>query len=376
MAKLTEIKPLYLILIAIIILLLLVVSIYALLTARREAQEEIVDQATPPQENDSTVEVVVQDLDIPWDIEFLPSNEMLITQREGSLIRATEERREIIPVADVEATGEGGLLGIALHPNFSSNNYIYLYMTTQTATGLENIVYRYRLEENTLQDRALIIDGIPAGQNHNGGALQFGPDGKLYITTGDAGNSSNAQSLDSLGGKILRLNDNGSIPTDNPFNNSPIYSYGHRNVQGITWDNSGILWATEHGPSGAGSGFDEINRIEAGGNYGWPTIQGDETEQGFISPYIQSGLDETWAPAGIVYYREYIIFAGLRGQSLYKLTVENRSLERFFTNQYGRLRAIVLGPDGYLYISTSNLDGRGSPRDGDDRIIKVAPEAL
>ena len=220
--------------------------------------------------------------------------------------------------------------------------------------------------------------------NASGGKIAFGPDDYIYITTGDAGNAELAQNTDSLAGKILRLKDDGSIPGDNPFGNA-VYSYGHRNSQGLAWDDKGQLWSTEHGRSGVLSGLDELNFIEKGKNYGWPVIQGDERREGMYSPVIQSGPDETWAPAGAVYLPAKrqagldgsIFFTGLRGESIYQAKISQDgsvgAIIAHFHGTFGRLRAIQIGPDGFLYISTSNTDGRGEPRPGDDKIIRINP---
>jgi glucose/arabinose dehydrogenase len=250
-----------------------------------------------------------------------------------------------------------------------------LYYTTETEAGLENRVVRYELNENNLTQDQIILEGVPAAAYHDGGRIKFGPDGYLYITTGDAGNPDLSQNTNSLAGKILRILPDGSLPTDNPFDNE-IYSYGHRNPQGLTWDNLNRLWATEHGPSGASSGWDELNLILPGANYGWPEIIGDETQEGMQNPIIHSGGDETWAPAGAAFFNGNVYFAGLRGETLYKYNIENNILTRYLTGKYGRLRAVVLGPDNYLYISTSNKDGRGNPIESDDRIIRINPEQL
>jgi glucose/arabinose dehydrogenase len=222
-----------------------------------------------------------------------------------------------------------------------------------------------------LSERTVILADIPGAQFHDGGRMAFGPDGLLYITTGDAGNGANAQDRNSLAGKILRLKDDGSIPSDNPFG-----TLGHRNPQGLAWDDAGRLWATEHGRSGARSGFDEINLIEAGKNYGWPDSEGDETADGVIAPVRHSGASATWAPAGAAFFDGSIFFTGLRGEALYEARLHEREIESFtahFAGEFGRLRAAVLGPDGFLYITTSNTDGRGRPRSDDDKIIKVDP---
>lgn len=322
------------------------------------------------------VKVVAENLQIPWEIAFLPTGEMLVTERPGRLLKITADKT-VINVEGVHHVGEGGLLGMALHPDFANNNWIYLYLTTQTDNGLKNRVERYKLDGNTLVDKKDILIDIPGAVNHDGGRIVFGPDGMLYITTGDAGVAKSAQDLKSLAGKILRLRDDGSIPDDNPYLTA-VYSYGHRNPQGLAWDDKGRLWATEHGRSGDVSGFDELNLIEKGGNYGWPTIQGDEKAAGMITPKINSGSKETWAPAAAVYLNGSIFFAGLRGESLYEAKIDAAGnvmeIKAHLKGQYGRLRALTLGPDAYLYLSTSNRDGRGDVNEADDKIIKFHPE--
>ena len=190
--------------------------------------------------------------------------------------------------------------------------------------------------------------------------------------------TANAQNLDSLSGKILRLNDDGSLPPDNPFGTA-VYSYGHRNPQGLAWDGQGRLWSTEHGPSGLGSGFDELNLIEPGQNYGWPTIQGDQEAEGMVRPVLHSGANETWAPGDVEIIGGMVYFTGLRGRTLYAVPLDDirpESLQRHFAGEYGRLRALRVGPDGLLYMSSSNMDGRGNPIAGDDHIYRVDPAQL
>ncbi len=324
-------------------------------------------------------EVVASNLSIPWDIAFLPAGDMLVTERTGRLIGITKDGTVtvITGTPTARAAGEGGLLGLTLHPDFSQNNQLYLYVTVTNDGKTINRVERYTLEGTTLTNRRVILDNIPGASNHDGGRLRFGPDEKLYITTGDASSEQNAQNRDSLAGKILRLNDDGSIPSDNPFNTA-IWSYGHRNPQGITWDDQGRLWATEHGRSGITTGFDELNLIEPGNNYGWPTIQGPATKDGMVTPRLQSGPTTTWAPASALYVDGSIFFGGLRGEALYEadITVSPPVLKEHFKNEYGRIRTVVLGPDGMLYFTTSNRDGRGGVKEGDDKIVRVNARGL
>ena len=321
-------------------------------------------------------EVVAQNLDIPWEIAFLQSGDLLVTERSGKLLKIGSETKVIKEIEGVRHVGEGGLLGLTLHPNFSVNNFIYLYSTTQDSNGISNRVERYRFSNDTLSERKVILEKIKGSSNHDGGRIAFGPDGYLYITTGDAETPNLAQDKNSLNGKILRIKDDGGIPEDNPFGNA-VYSLGHRNPQGLAWDKNGTLWETEHGPSGIQTGNDEVNIIIKGGNYGWPTIKGDQTKEGLISPIIQSGTKDTWAPSGMAYYDGSLFFSGLRGEALYEAKIRNGNkldLLTHFKQEFGRIRAVVLGPDGYLYLSTSNQDGRGRVREGDDKIIKINPK--
>ena len=319
---------------------------------------------------EEAITIIAQGLIIPWEIVFLPNKDILVTQRSGELLLIGEDTMyEIEGVAHV---GEGGLLGMTLHPDFKTNRLLYLYLTTQTKQGLENRVERYRFSENKLLERTTIISGIPGAKFHDGGRIEFGPDGMLYITTGDAGKSDSAQDVNSLAGKILRLNDDGSIPDDNPFLNE-VYSYGHRNPQGLTWDSEGRLWSTEHGRSGIQSGFDELNPIEKGKNYGWPVIQGNETKEGMETPFLHSGSNFTWAPGDVEYLNGSFLFTGLRGEALYQVDENSKELKIHFFREFGRIRAVRLGTDGMLYITTSNQDGRGRPKEGDDKIIRLNP---
>lgn len=328
-------------------------------------------------EETQNVAIIAENLNIPWEVAFLPNGEYLVTERPGTLVKIGADR-QVIQISGVRHVGEGGLLGLALHPDFSSNSYIYLYLTTESQEGLINRVERYRLEGTSLTERKVIIDNIPGAVNHDGGRMEFGPDGYLYITTGDAGNEDLAQDTNSLNGKILRLKEDGSIPEENPFGNA-VYSYGHRNPQGLVWDSEGRLWSTEHGRSGIQSGFDELNLIEKGKNYGWPVIQGDEEKEGMTKPVIHSGPTTTWAPAGAEFVNGNIFFAGLRGSTLYEAQLSGTSVSRFlkhFEDRFGRLRAVKTGPDGFLYVTTSNRDGRGTAREGDDKLIRISPQVF
>lgn len=319
------------------------------------------------------VEIVARNLNIPWEIAFLPGGDLLVTERPGKLLRIGTNSSVIAEIEGVKHIGEGGLLGLEIHPDFSKNNFIYLYSTTQDTSGISNRVERYKLIGNVLSERKVILEGIRGSANHDGGRMAFGPDGYLYITTGDAEKPNLAQDKNSLNGKILRIKDDGSIPSDNPFGNA-VYSLGHRNPQGLAWDKNGTLWETEHGPSGTQTGYDEINIIVKGVNYGWPEVKGDQTKENFTSPILHSGPNDTWAPSGMTYREGNLFFSGLRGEALYeaKISKGNRlELITRFKREYGRIRAVVLGPDNSIYISTSNRDGRGRIKEGDDKIIKI-----
>jgi glucose/arabinose dehydrogenase len=332
---------------------------------------------------------VATDLNIPWDLAFLPSGEILVTERPGNLvlIKSNGEKTSIKLPRPVPK-GEGGLLGIVLHPDFSENSLLYLYMTTsESQAGTKNSVFQYRYSNGVLEAEKVIVKDIPGAIYHDGGRMEFGPDGYLYITTGDATKPDIAQDTKSLGGKILRINADGTIPKDNPFGNA-VYSYGHRNPQGLAWDAQGTLYETEHGRSGVTSGMDEFNVIIAGKNYGWPKIEGDVVQNGMETPLLNSGALDTWAPASLAYYppRNSFFFGGLRGEALYEVFPPTRgcvdasscsvTLEKYLFQKYGRIRTVRFGPDGMLYITTSNRDGRGQAMSGDDKIIKIDPNAL
>lgn len=331
---------------------------------------------------DSKLTIIASGLDTPWAIAFLPDGKMIVTERKGS-VRLIDKKdglfqSPIFVFDDVVEKGEGGLLGVAIDFDFKSNGYVYFYYTYKnSANNMFNKVVRMIFKDNRLFFDRTIVDGIEASDNHNGGRIKFGPDGYLYITTGDAQKPFLAQDKNSLSGKILRVDREGGPVPGNPFG-SLVYSYGHRNPQGITWDENGTFWATEHGPSGLETGNDEINKIESGKNYGWPEIRGTETKDGMVSPVLESGKGNTWAPSGIAYFDGKLYFGGLRGEALYKFSyVDGKpKLETLFKGEFGRIRDVVLGPDNMLYITTSNLDGRGRPREEDDKIIRINPRDI
>ena len=349
----------------------------AVLPAEVQVQEDVPPVTDHAPEDIPLAVSLAQKLEIPWALDFLPDGSIVHTERAGRVrlidIREGLLAEPLLTVEEAAHRGEGGLLGIAVHPDFASNHFIYLYYTYQGHDNLATRVVRFSKEDKVLLDEKIILDNIPAASNHNGGRIKFGPDGMLYITTGDAARADSAQDRNSLAGKILRLKDDGTIPSDNPFPGSPVYSLGHRNPQGLAWDAQGRLWAVEHGSRAT----DELNLIKPGNNYGWPVIRGDDEETGLESPVIHSGR-ETWAPSGLAFFDGSLFFAGLRGQSLYQGVIENEevTLRRHLNRNFGRLRAVVLGPDNMLYILTSNRDGRGVPVAADDQIIRINPDNL
>jgi glucose/arabinose dehydrogenase len=329
-------------------------------------------------------EVVVSDLEIPWSLVFAPDGRLFVTERPGRvrIIDLAARTSELaLTVDDVFADGEAGLLGLALDPSFSSNRFVYLYYSARTAsTAAVNRVVRYREAGGRLAERVVLLDNIPANTIHDGGRLRFGPDGLLYITAGDAANEQLAQDITAFAGKILRINSDGTTPRGNPFS-SPVFSYGHRNPQGIDWHpTTGELWESEHGATGN----DEVNVIDAGVNYGWPRIEGNQTLPGMREPV--TFYNPAIAPSGASFYRgqRFPQFAGnlfvgtLRGTHLLRLRLDAGShrivgQERLLDGQFGRIRDVISGPDGDVYFCTNNRDGRGSPVTGDDRIVRLVP---
>ena len=336
------------------------------------------------------VEVVAKNLAIPWSIAFA-QGDLFFTERPGTL-RVLKKGggvpRLLARLNDVRAVGEGGLMGLAFHPLFNSNRFLYLSYTYSVGGNIFNKVVRYTLSNDSLTGSLVINDRLPGSGVHNGCRIRFGPDRKLYVTTGDAAQRDIAQDMSSMGGKILRLNDDGSIPSDNPFKGSPIYSLGHRNGQGIDWHPTlGLLFESEHGPSGfdGPGGGDEINIVEARKNYGWPVIHHQQTAQGMVSPFLE--FTPAIAPSGASFYSgsqfpgfvNNLFVATLRGSHILRVVLKKddpysvASSERLLEGRYKRIRDIVEGPDGFLYFCTSNRDGRATPSSDDDRILRIVP---
>ncbi|MFC1988565.1 PQQ-dependent sugar dehydrogenase [Chloroflexota bacterium] len=358
-----------------------------LLPALQPEETPVISDETPAAIQD--VEVVAAGLDTPWAIDFATDGRIFLTERPGRVRIIKNGRLLDEPwfAVDIARGGESGLLGLALDHHFGQNRFVYLAYTYRDENGrFRNRLVR--LKDDPSNDKGevdrILVDGVLGASNHDGGRVRFGPDDKLYWTTGDAQDAELAQDLTSLNGKILRLNTDGTVPGDNPFPGSMIYSYGHRNPQGLAWQpGTEHLYATEHGPSGfQGSGQDEVNYIQAGNNYGWPAITGDEVQEGMVSPVIQSGRSETWAPGGAAFvvggpWDGSLLFVGLRGQTLYRLSLDINEPEkalyfdRLLSGEYGRLRDVAQGPDGAIYILTSNRDGRGNPEKDDDKVLRL-----
>ncbi|MDP9426174.1 MAG: PQQ-dependent sugar dehydrogenase [Actinomycetota bacterium] len=353
-------------------------------------QTTLAERETPPPEDTGTPEpearsaqagpaevetsVVATGLEAPWGLAFLPGGEALVTERDSSRLLRLDPSGTVEEVGTLPAdgSGEGGLLGVAVSPTYDTDGLVYAYYTTAE----DNRVVRFRLGE----EPEPILTGIPVNTYHNGGRIEFGSDGLLYIGTGEAGDMPISQDVASLGGKILRINSDGTIPADNPFPNSPVYSYGHRNVQGLAWDEGGQLYATEFGQNT----FDEVNRIEPGGNYGWPEVEGTGGEPEFIDPISTWATSEA-SPSGATILKDGAIpqwegdffMAGLRGQRLWRLDLDEEGnvagREELLSGEAGRLRLVTQAPDGSLWVLTNNRDGRGTPGPDDDRILRLAP---
>ena len=316
----------------------------------------------------------------PWGLAQLPDGEWLVTQRDAATILVVPpDGSPPRPVTGVGADdladrtvsdSEAGLLGIALSPTFAEDQLVFVYRRGESG----NEVLRGELAGTTLGPLTTILDEIPAAGNHNGGRLAFGPDGFLYVTTGDAGDAQFSQDPDSLAGKILRITADGAVPAGNPLPGSPLWSLGHRNVQGLGWAGDGRMFASEFGQNT----FDELNLIVAGGNYGWPEVEGVAGAQaeadGFIDPLATWPTSDA-SPSGLAVTEEGVYLAGLRGERLWRLPLAATGLgepQELFAGEYGRLRAVAVDRDGSLAVLTNNTDGRGDPRPGDDHLLLVS----
>jgi glucose/arabinose dehydrogenase len=334
-----------------------------------------------------SVDTWISDLTVPWSLVFLPDGRALVSERQGliRLIVAQALARESYAKVQVVAQGEGGLMGLALHPRFPESPYIYAMLTRRERGEVSNAVIRLKHHDDHAEFDRDILTGIPAGIFHDGGRIAFGPEGMLYIGTGDATHPELARDLHSLAGKILRVTADGDIPADNPFPGSPVYSYGHRNVQGLAWHPATReLFASEHGPTGEFGLYarDEINIIKPGGNYGWPEATCAVMRPKLIDPLV-CWTEASVAPGGIAFLGDDLLVATLKSEALLRIGFRRSAgdfrtsgIERWFVSprslgRFGRLRDVVAGPDGSFYLLTSNRDGRGRPGPGDDRILRM-----
>ncbi len=351
---------------------------------------EVKDQATAPSPSPTTTEtdpepttttapavqepeVLATGLDVPWGVAFLPDGTALVTERDTARVLELvpgEEPRELATVPGVAAENETGLLGVAVSPDFMDNGRVFVYVTTET----DNRVLRMVHDGERLVPDVVVLQGIPRETYHSGGRIEFGPDGHLYVATGDAAVPSTSQDPGSLGGKILRVDEDGEPAPGNPDPGSPVWSLGHRNVQGLGWDAEGRMFASEFGQDT----WDELNLVEVGANYGWPDVEGAADTAGYVDPLV------TWRPAdaspsGLAVTEDAVYVAALRGESLWRVPLQpdggTGEPQRLLEGEYGRLRTVTVAPDGRLWLVTSNTF-RGEPGPDDDRVVAVDDEWL
>ena len=327
------------------------------------------------EQRNNAVEVLATNLEKPWAIDF-STDRTFVSEKSGK-IRIIESgyllEKPLIKLRTADVFG-GGLLGITTHPDFSENHLLYAYYTYDDGEKLWNKVIQIKEMNNEIVNVVTILDKIPGSAFSNGGVIKFGPDGKLYIGTGSISDFSHeSQDLNSLAGKILRLNADGSIPNDNPFENSIIYTYGHRNPTGFAWDQSGIMYATDFGPTKN----DEINIINAGSNYGWPDVQCFSDNEKFENPL--KCFDPGIEPGGIIFYtgdklelENQMILASQKATNLFKVEINQNKIDLdSILSGFGRIRDVAQSPDGYIYIITSNTDGKGFPDEYDDKLLRI-----
>jgi glucose/arabinose dehydrogenase len=314
--------------------------------------------------------VIAQGLAAPWGVAFLPDGSALVTERDSGRVLQVTASSSVRPVGTVDeaqANNEAGLLGVAVSPTFASDHEVFFYASTND----DNRVLRTTLVDGRLGAMTPILTGIPLGSNHDGGRMVFGPDKMLYVSTGESGRPELAQDKSSLGGKILRITAAGRPAPGNPDPSSPIWTLGHRNVQGLAFDDSGNLWASEFGQDT----YDELNLIQKGHNYGWPTVEGKGDEPGLTNPQVTWSTDDA-SPSGLAFLDGRLWLGALKGERLWRVDVNGQKAsdeKGFFVGKYGRLRTVVAAPDGNLWVTTSNRDGRGDPGPNDDQILLVSP---
>ncbi|KGR77462.1 PQQ-dependent sugar dehydrogenase [Ureibacillus sinduriensis] len=359
--------------ITVICFLLVGCSLFSTENTSTEPEEQMVEvtklgnDSSEATLNNIEPEIIVENLTIPWTIEKL-DDVIYLTERTGGIEKIVDgqaTRQHVELEKRLSTASEAGLLGFALAPDFEQSNSAFAYYTYNDDSGQFNRIVTLHLNGDTWTEEKVLLDRIPSGSVHHGGRLEIGPDDKLYATTGDALQSSIAQDANSLGGKILRMNLDGSIPSDNPIPNSYVYSLGHRNPQGLAWAEDGTMFGSEHG----NDANDEINIIEAGNNYGWPLIKGNDKRDGFVSPLFTSGSNKTWAPSGISYYQGKLFVAALRGQAVLEfdlITKESRPI----VLGLGRIRDVLVDKP-YLYFISNNTDGRGTPEVNDDKLYRI-----
>lgn len=349
--------------------MLMILTVVTGLFGCSNGNENPTEEGTDSESNPSgDAEVITDELDIPWNI-VRHNDVFYIAERPGAVVKVEageSERQDIDLEETVSTASEAGLLGFVLAPDFDSSNEAYAYYTYENDEGQFNRIVTVEYVDDRWEERTVLLDDIPSGSVHHGGRLEIGPDEKLYATTGDAADPDTAQDMESLGGKILRMNLDGTVPDDNPFDDSLVYSYGHRNPQGLTWLPDDSMYASEHGDNAN----DEINLIEAGGNYGWPEIEGDETEDGMETPLFTSGSDYTWAPSGMDNDGERLFTAALRGNAVLEFNLEETSPTELVTD-YGRVRDVYIEEDELFFI-TNNLDGRGDGEPDDDKLYRIS----
>ena len=312
---------------------------------------------------------VARNLEVPWGVGFLPDGSALVTERDSGRVLQVRagDVREVGRIDQTRAQGESGLLGLAVSPAYAENKRVFVY----TSTDADNRVLRMTFDQGRLGRPTAILTGIPRGFVHDGGRLAFGPDGYLYVSTGETGEPDLAQRQDSPAGKILRITEDGKPAPGNPDPGSPVWTLGHRNVQGLAFDDAGRLWASEFGQDT----WDELNLIEKGTNYGWPQVEGRGDGSRFRNPQVVWRTDEA-SPSGLAFLGGHLWLAALRGERLWRVDVDGPRASHpvdFFVGRYGRMRTVVVAPDGNLWVTTSNRDGRGHPTTGDDRILLVRP---